>query len=305
MAQGRFYLVRDRMSVVERMVHSGGLRLAVRDLGGSGRPVVLVHGGPGPNLGFFRSFPDLLSARFRVVLYDQRGHGRSTADADDFSWAALASDLEAVCAELALDDPLIVGHSWGGQVATMHASTYSRAAAAVLVDGLVTDVPGLSLGTALLRGVVREFRAIPLLWRISRFVGTAEELESFLAVCVQRAKRTMPDFNPDQVRRDMVRDDFGRYRARRPRHWARVNRAVAANPELALEVYDTIRCPLLFVGAERGGHRQFSAEAIERVRSRHPALQVMWMDCGHDVFAERPHDLVRAIEELETQLETN
>jgi len=56
--------------------------------------------------------------RFRVVTYDQRGHGASAAASDAF-----LADLQAVLDTLAREHPLLVGHSLGGLLAVEHAAT--------------------------------------------------------------------------------------------------------------------------------------------------------------------------------------
>jgi pimeloyl-ACP methyl ester carboxylesterase len=78
----------------------GDARLSVRDYGGGGRPLVLIHG-----LGFSqKSWANLVAAlgdRYRVITYDQRGHGAST-QSSDYSWSSFVGDLEALTSELAL-----------------------------------------------------------------------------------------------------------------------------------------------------------------------------------------------------------
>jgi len=53
---------------------------------------------------------------FRVVTYDQRGHGASSR-ASDYSPSSFLPDVEAVVVELALEDVVLVGHSPGSHLA--------------------------------------------------------------------------------------------------------------------------------------------------------------------------------------------
>src|SRR4051812_33027895 len=63
----------------ERRVRTGGVELCVAELGDAGRPtVVLVHGYP-DSKEVWSEVAARLAERFHVVLYDVRGHGRSTA----------------------------------------------------------------------------------------------------------------------------------------------------------------------------------------------------------------------------------
>ncbi len=93
------------------VVVSGGVRLAVRDFGGDGRALVFVHGGPGPNLASWDSFAARMAGPFRAIAYDLRGHGQSD-DAEDYSYDALAGDIEVIVQALHLNEPIVVGHSW-------------------------------------------------------------------------------------------------------------------------------------------------------------------------------------------------
>jgi pimeloyl-ACP methyl ester carboxylesterase len=69
-----------------------------------------------------------------VVTYDQRGHGASVATAD-YSLDAFLADLQAMRDALALDQPLLVGHSFGGLLAVEYAATHPSCAGVVGVDG--------------------------------------------------------------------------------------------------------------------------------------------------------------------------
>ena len=94
---------------------SDGVALAYDDVG-SGDPIVLVHGIT-DRRDDWRPIVDRLSATHRCVTLDLRGHGES-GDADDYSALAMATDVVAVVDALALDRPMLIGHSLGAMVAT-------------------------------------------------------------------------------------------------------------------------------------------------------------------------------------------
>ena len=79
---------------------------------GAGRPVVLCHGLGGHHAIWWRQV-DPLARDHRVVTWDQRGFGNSTAVTGDVSIEAAAADLLAVLAELDLRDACVVGQSMG------------------------------------------------------------------------------------------------------------------------------------------------------------------------------------------------
>ncbi|MFI2618889.1 SDR family oxidoreductase [Streptomyces sp. NPDC018584] len=101
----------------ERWVRTGGVELCVAELGDPERPtVVLVHGYP-DSKEVWSEVAERLASRFHVVLYDVRGHGRSTAPRPlrgGFTLEKLTDDFVAVIDAVSPDRPVhVVGHDWG------------------------------------------------------------------------------------------------------------------------------------------------------------------------------------------------
>ncbi|MFG3507253.1 SDR family oxidoreductase [Streptomyces sp. NPDC047821] len=101
----------------ERWVRTGGIELCVAELGDADRPtVVLVHGYPDSKEVWSR-VAVRLAEHFHVVLYDVRGHGRSTAPKPlrgGFTLEKLTDDFLAVVDAVSPDRPVhLVGHDWG------------------------------------------------------------------------------------------------------------------------------------------------------------------------------------------------
>ena len=83
---------------------------------GSGRPLILLHGGLGSGE-MFGSILPALAAHHKVILVDLQGHGR-TADIDrPLSIELMAGDIAALITHLGLDKPDVFGYSLGGGVA--------------------------------------------------------------------------------------------------------------------------------------------------------------------------------------------
>ena len=80
---------------------------------GSGRPVVLLHGWPFDGRSWEPQLHPLLDAGFRVVNYDRRGFGRSSAPATGYDFDTLSGDLDTVLRTLDLHDASLVGFSLG------------------------------------------------------------------------------------------------------------------------------------------------------------------------------------------------
>ena len=90
------------------------VRLHLEDSGGSGRPVVLIHGWPLSAEAWQPQVSVLQAAGYRVVAYDRRGFGRSDKPASGYSYDTLADDLQGVMDQCGLQDVSLVGFSMGG-----------------------------------------------------------------------------------------------------------------------------------------------------------------------------------------------
>ncbi|WP_250656592.1 prolyl aminopeptidase [Alkalimarinus coralli] len=104
----------------------------------NGFPVVVMHGGPGLGCGrYLRRFFD--AERFRIILIDQRGAGKSQplGELDENDADLVVSDMELVRSRLNIDKWLVFGYDWGGALAILYAQRYAHAVAGVLVQGVM------------------------------------------------------------------------------------------------------------------------------------------------------------------------
>ncbi|MGI9028597.1 MAG: alpha/beta fold hydrolase [Ilumatobacteraceae bacterium] len=99
-------------------------RVHVDDSGGSGRPVVLIHGWPLSGESWQDQIPALRDAGYRVVAYDRRGFGRSDKPGRGYDYDTLAEDLNGVLTELDLRDVTLVGFSMGGGEVARYVTKY-------------------------------------------------------------------------------------------------------------------------------------------------------------------------------------
>lgn len=104
-----------------------GHRINVESRGpASGQPVVLMHHGLGAIRSWRKQIPVLVSAGYRVVAYDRWGYGRSDGrpalDLPEFNDDQ--ADLLVLLDALALDRPILVGHSDGGSLALYFAAAH-------------------------------------------------------------------------------------------------------------------------------------------------------------------------------------
>ena len=102
-----------------------------------GIPVLYVHGGPGAGCNHkSRCFFD--PERYRIILFDQRGAGRSTphGDISNNNTAALIGDIEAIREYLGIDRWLLFGGSWGSTLSLLYAEAYPERVCGLIVRGI-------------------------------------------------------------------------------------------------------------------------------------------------------------------------
>jgi len=108
--------------------------LAYTDSGGSGYPVVFLHG-TGCDPEDWLPVIQVLPEEVRKVVVDFRGHGQSDVPLSPFTIEDLADDVVGVISHLKLEKPLIVGHSLGGMVAMCVARNEDNVGGLILLEG--------------------------------------------------------------------------------------------------------------------------------------------------------------------------
>ena len=151
-------------------------------------PAVFLHGGPGggcePD---HRRFFD--PARYDVLLFDQRGCGRSTPYAEleaNTTWH-LVADIERLRAMVGCDSWVVFGGSWGSTLALAYAETHPERVRALIVRGIYT-VTKAEIDWYYRFGVSEMF---PDAWE--RFLAPIPEAERSDLVAAYRRRLTSPD----------------------------------------------------------------------------------------------------------------
>lgn len=112
-----------------------------------GKPALVVHGGPGSGCTpRHRQYFD--PDRYRVVLFDQRGCGRSTPPASDpetdlsrNTTDSLMADMERLREHLDIDRWLLFGGSWGATLSLAYAEQYPKRVSEIVLSGVTTTRP--------------------------------------------------------------------------------------------------------------------------------------------------------------------
>jgi proline iminopeptidase len=191
----------------------------------AGEPVVFLHGGPGSGAGAHaRRFFD--PRRFRIILFDQRGAGRSTphgslhANTTDH----LVADLERLRVHLGVETWHVFGGSWGATLALAHADRHGAQVASLTLYGVF-------LARA------RELRALYFPGGVAHQLFP-EAFERFLAPLAPGAQR-----DPVRGYRDLFDSPEPAIRERALMEWTRlekrVSRLVVSEAELDAEMGDS------------------------------------------------------------------
>jgi len=101
---------------------------------GEGKPLVLAHG-HGATLDVWQPQVDALATRYRIIVYDTRGHGRTDAPPDPLAYSldAYVEDQRALMDRLAITEAFVGGTSMGGMIALQYALTYPERVRALLL----------------------------------------------------------------------------------------------------------------------------------------------------------------------------
>ena len=280
------------MVAEDRRVELRGLKFHYRDWGGpksarGGLPMVLLHGLASQSHIFDLAAP-LLAKSLRVVALDQRGHGESDSAETGYDFGSVVADLAAFLDALEIKRAIIVGHSWGGNVALEFAATHpKRAAALVFIDGGFLDLqanPKMTwtlaekrLAPPRLAGTpVEEFRAM-----IKGYLGALWSPE------VERIVLCNFEIQPDQTIRPHLSFE----------HHMKILRALWEQRPPAL--YGKCKCPVLLLpaqtqptSAEELAFRDAKRSAVLVAQQGLAVSETVWFnETVHDVPLQRPRKL--------------
>ena len=268
---------------LDRYVSIEGNSFHYRDWGGNGQVVALIHG-LASNCRIWDLVAPILAENFRVVALDQRGHGRSFKPDAGYDFATVGADLDGFLDALSLRSPIIVGHSWGGDVALEYEIAYpGKAKGLCFIDGGTIEISGRADWT--IEDAKREMA--PPLW-------TGVTLDAFRARLQSRSLAMDNPLIEDIVLANFRTLEDGSITSRlsRENHFKIIEALWDHRPS---QLYPRVGCPVLLMPARQKGQtspqaRRFRREeAIARAEALLPRGKTVWMeDSIHDVPIQRP-----------------
>lgn len=116
---------------------SDGVKIHYRDFG-NGTPIVLLSGGPGFTSDDLLHFVEKLKNKFRLILVDQRGTGKSNLELIDSTTITLdnyVEDINNVRKHLKINEWIVLGHSWGGLLGMALTAKYPKNTSRLVLIG--------------------------------------------------------------------------------------------------------------------------------------------------------------------------
>ena len=267
----------------------GDVELRVRH-GGSGPPIVLLHGHPRTHTTWHRVAP-LLADRFTVVCPDLRGYGESSKPPDDAdhrqaSKRAMAADIVALMRALGHDRFAVVGHDRGAYVALRTALDHPEAVTELVV------LDAVPIGEALRRADARFARA----WWHWFFFAQPDKPERAILADPDAWYRNDPD--------RMGAENFADYR--RAIHDPATVHAMLEDyraglgPDREADEADiaagrTVRCPVLVLWATRDDLGELYGHPLAIWGAWATDLRGHAVDSGHHMAEEIPAELAREV----------
>ena len=123
-------------------VPGGRIWYEINGAGQGNIPLVVLQGGPGMPHGYMQPL-EILADERPVIFYDQLGAGKADKPTDPFLWTVerYVEELTLVWQGLKLEQAHIIGHSWGGMLATDYALTKPRGLVSLILDNSPLSIP--------------------------------------------------------------------------------------------------------------------------------------------------------------------
>ena len=278
----------------------GGLRMHIRNWGGpaldTARPVVLLHG-LASTCRIWDFVAPILARDFAVIAVDQRGHGDSGKPEKGYDFASVSGDVAAMLEGRGIRRPVLVGHSWGADVALeLAVARPELLQGIVFVDGGTIEPSAryATLDEALVQMAPPDFRGVTPAQFLER-VRSGGQWATLIGQHGPAAEEIiLANFE--------TRDD-GTLRAKLSRdNHLRIIRALWEHhpPQL----YPQVPCPVLMMPARQLSNPDAASRAVVRseaiavAEQRLSRSKTVWMeDSIHDVPVQRPELVAATIRE--------
>ena len=264
-------------------ITANNLTFHIQDWGCTGDPVIMLHG-LAYNCNIWNLVAPILSNKYHIFTIDQRGHGLSEKPEHGYDFATVTADLNEIIKRLGIDRPLIVGHSWGADVALEFAVNYPKIARGLcFVDGGMIHPPARYKTLE----ETRDSMAPP------NFLGVS--IDSFRERVRSRNANLGLGPESDTVSLsnfEVLSDNTIKPRLTRENHLRIIDALWDHEPP---RLYPEVNCPVLMLPARRLGNPESldrdtrRLDSVNRTINLLPTGKAVWLENSiHDVPIQRP-----------------
>ena len=285
-----------QQSPTDEWTRYGGLLMHVRNWGGEGRPVVLLHG-LASTCRIWDFVAPILARDFAVIAVDQRGHGDSGKPESGYDFATVGRDLAAMLEARAIERPVLVGHSWGADVALeLAVARPELLQGIVFVDGGTIDAPARydTLEDALVQMAPPDFSGVSpaeFMERVRSGGQWATLIGQHGAPAEEIILANFETLEDGTLKAKLLRDN----------HLRIIEALWDHHPR---ELYPQVHCPVLMLPARQRANPDAyertlaRSESIAAAESLLPHSKAVWLeDSIHDVPVQRPELVAHNIRE--------
>jgi pimeloyl-ACP methyl ester carboxylesterase len=273
----------------------GGLKVSLREWPG-GSPALLMLHGLASSSHIWDFVAPKLSPQYRVIAYDQRGHGQTAKPSTGYDFPHVAKDALDVAQSVRARGPVLVGHSWGANVALEVAARNPRMLRAlVLVDGgflrmqerMDWETASKELAPPPLAGLKRD----QFLAMLREFVGSNLEMTPEMEAVFLSYMRID---RGDKIRPQLSRENH-----------MKILRAIWEQDPPALLTRVRVPVLVLAVRSEHPEDEEFAAAkeaAASKIRKIDPRIHFEWIEGIHDVPLQKPDEVAERIRRFVSSL---
>ena len=268
-----------------------GLKFHYRDWGGSGRPLVLLHG-LASTCHIWDLVAPILAEDHAVIALDLRGHGESDKPNHGYDFASVSKDVLGVIGQRGEDAPVVIGHSWGGSVALELAVMAPESVKGMAwIDGGMIDTSARypTVEDAKFEMAPPDFSGV----KVEGFLERVRSRYLDNGMAPEVADIVLANF-------EVQEDQTIKARLTRANHLRIIEALWEHRP---VELYGKVQCPVLIMPArqqktsatQEPGQRRFMP--LDEAEQKLPNSKTVWLeDSIHDVPLQRPElvaDLIK------------
>lgn len=260
---------------------------------GSGEPIIILSGGPGISSHQEDDLAIALSKKYRAILFDQRGTGKSWTvpfDSSTINVATAISDIEALRKHLHIKQLVISGHSWGAMLASAYTAKYpDNVKNLILIGGgeistEMSDIVNESVDVRFQLGDTTAF----YYWNDSVNIKREPEKARYEN---RKISWSMLTYDRSKVDRVLEQAEHGEYNKEMNRlMWKSLNSKYYSRIETLRQGYKN-KCLIIF-----GWQDPIAVTTLSSYIKAYPRATVKGINkCGHMLSVEQPEEFFKAV----------